>query len=53
MQDNKQALAQLREDGGGEEGVEAFRPTDVRVQYILCMYIHTGQMYINHQSYVG
>lgn len=30
MQDNKQSLASLREEAGGEEGVEMFRPTDVR-----------------------
>lgn len=34
MQDNKQGLAMLREEGqgggAGEENIEAFRPTDVR-----------------------
>lgn len=29
MQDNKQVLAAARDEGGGDEGIEAFRPADV------------------------
>lgn len=38
MQDNKQWLAPLREEGGAEEGIETFRPTDVRNAW--AVYVH-------------
>ena len=29
MQENKQLVSIMREEGGGEEGIEAYRPADV------------------------